>query len=71
MLLYFIFHVRTNICVNMVIVFNPMLSLLILCIITGTSPVVLSGLTEGRHVLRISPLGCSGGSKTLNVQFDT
>ena len=25
--LYFIFHVRTSICVNMVIVFNPMLSL--------------------------------------------
>ena len=40
-------------------------------IITGTSPVMLTRLTQGRHVLRISPLGCSGGSKTLDVQFNT
>ena len=28
-----------------------------------------SGLESGRHLVEISPLGCSGGSKTLSVKF--
>ena len=41
------------------------------CVLTGESPVQLSGLTAGRHTLEITPLGCSGGSRTLSVQFTT
>ena len=37
----------------------------------GTSPVELSTLARGRHELLISPVGCSGGSKTLSVKFST
>ena len=37
----------------------------------GTSPVELSALTRGQHELLISPVGCSGGSKTLSVKFST
>ena len=36
---------------------------------TGRNSVVLSGLESGRHIVEISPLGCSGGSKTLSVKF--
>ena len=38
---------------------------------TGLSPIRLNGLVAGRHKLKITPLGCSGGSKTLSVQFTT
>ena len=37
----------------------------------GSSPVQLTGLATGRYGLEITPLGCSGGSKTLSVQFTT
>ena len=37
----------------------------------GLSPVELSSLSGGRHNLEITPLGCSGGSKTLSVRFTT
>ena len=37
--------------------------------LTGRNPVFLSGLESGRHIIEISPLGCSGGSKTLSVKF--
>ena len=29
----------------------------------------LTGFASGHHVVEISPLGCSGGSKTLSVKF--
>ena len=32
---------------------------------------VLTGLAKGHHKLEISPHGCSGGSKSLSVQFTT
>ena len=35
----------------------------------GESPVMLLGLIQGRHKLEITPLGCSGGSKTLSLRF--
>ena len=37
----------------------------------GDSPVMLSGLIQGRHKLEITPLGCGGGSKTLSVRFSS
>ena len=37
----------------------------------GTIPVELSALTRGQHELLISPVGCSGGNKTLSVNFST
>ena len=37
--------------------------------LTGRNPVLFSGLESGHHLVEISPLGCSGGSKTLSVKF--
>ena len=37
----------------------------------GDSPVMLSGLIQGRHKLEITPHGCAGGSKTLSVRFSS
>ena len=39
--------------------------------VTGVSPVQLSGLDAGHHELEITPLGCSGGSRSLSVKFTT
>ncbi len=39
-------------------------------LLTGSSPVTLSGLTEGDHRLRIEPQQCSGGDdRPLNIDF--
>ena len=44
----------------------------IICMISvGTSPVEFSALTRGQHELLISPVGCSGGNRTLSVKFST
>ena len=40
-------------------------------ILTGVSPVQLSELAAGCHELEITPLGCTGGNRTLSVQFTT
>ena len=39
------------------------------CFPTGINPVFLTGFASGRHIVEVSPLGCSGGSKTLSVKF--
>jgi hypothetical protein len=38
---------------------------------TCVSPVQLSELAAGRHKLEITPLGCTGGNRTLSVEFTT
>ena len=42
------------------------------CVCSGSPPAVqLSGLSEGRHKLKITPVGCASGSKTLSPTFTT
>ena len=43
-----------------------------MCVCSGSPPAVqLSGLSEGRHKLKMTPVGCASGSKTLSLTFTT
>ena len=42
------------------------------CVCSGSPPAVqLSGLSEGRHTLKITPVGCTSGSKAFSLTFTT
>ena len=43
-----------------------------MCVCSGSPPAVqLSGLSEGRYTLKMTPVGCASGSKTLSLTFTT
>ena len=43
-----------------------------MCVCSGSPPAVqLSGLSKGRHTLKMTPVGCASGSKTLSLTFTT
>ena len=41
-----------------------------MCVCSGSPPAVqLSDLSEGRHTLKMTPVGCASGSKTFSLTF--
>ena len=42
---------------------------LIMTTVAGSSPVMLSGLSQGKHILRVEPTGCGTNRKNLQITF--
>ena len=41
----------------------------IIILTAGSSPVVLTGLSPGRHVLKVVPTGCGGNKMNLKAEI--